>query len=397
MVLAGGIAARYTPGWFDPEDDCALRGLCGEPSPVLGRLWWVEGVGFALVVLGLAAVRRPPYDPGRRPAPAALHTAVVGLAGAVLFLIAGPVLLFAVLISTQAACAALCLLWLLQIGVLTTADRAFGPAVPARRLGAADPLTGLFALAVVAAGGLALAKDVFTTADGVLLVLLHGGCLAVGSLVTRRGPTVGTIVVAVLGLVAVGAVVVQSGVLAAPPAPVVRSAPVAPATTTPPPVPIVTPAAPPTTSTPTPTVAASVPCAAHDLAWSTVGWDAAMGARAVSVAATNTGPRPCYLDGFAGVRIDRGPRALQLTVQDGDPTDPYIGASASRVGVAPGGTVSFPLAWRMHAAGTDPTTPQSLQVALPAEGTWSDVALSAGPAPFDLADGATITVGGWRP
>jgi hypothetical protein len=67
------------------------------------------------------------------------------------------------------------------------------------------------------------------------------------------------------------------------------------------------------------------------------------------------------------------------------------------VGVAPGGAVSFPLAWRMHAAGTDPTTPQSVHVALAGAGTWSDVVLDEGPAPFDLADGATVTAGAWRP
>jgi hypothetical protein len=122
-----------------------------------------------------------------------------------------------------------------------------------------------------------------------------------------------------------------------------------------------------------------------------------MGARTVTVVARNTGTGPCYVDGFADVRIDRGTRPLQLTTQDGDPDDPYVGATAQRVGVAPGGAVSFPLAWRMHAAGTDPTTPQSVHVALAGAGTWSDVVLDEGPAPFDLADGATVTVGSWRP
>src|SRR4051794_29853695 len=176
MVVAGGIAAHYTPGWFDPDDDCGLRGLCGGPSPVLDRLWWVEGIGFAIVLLGVATTGRGATDPARRPARAAVHAGAVGAAGAALLVVLGPVVFIAALLSAQAGCAALCVLWLLQIGVLTAADRALGPAAPARRLGPAAPVTGLFAVAVVGVVGLALARDVVSTADGVLLVLVHGGC-----------------------------------------------------------------------------------------------------------------------------------------------------------------------------------------------------------------------------
>jgi hypothetical protein len=36
-------------------------------------------------------------------------------------------------------------------------------------------------------------------------------------------------------------------------------------------------------------------------------------------------------------------------------------------------------------------------VALAAGAGWADEALSAGPAPFDLVDGGTITIGSWQP
>jgi Protein of unknown function (DUF4232) len=285
-------------------------------------------------------------------------------------------------------------LWFLQIWVLTGLDRAFGPPAPARGIGPAGPVTGLFAIVAMAAVYEAVIRqDAFRMGYFWLLVLVHGAGLALGALLTRRNPVAGAAVVGALGLVLAGVGVVESGVLHRSEPPAVRAAPATPPPVAPAPV-VTVPIAP---TTPAPTVAASIPCTAAGLAWSTAGWDAAMGARAVTVVATNTGTRPCYVDGFADVRIGRGTRPLQLTTQDGDPTDPYIGGPAQRVGIAPGGAAWLPLSWRMHAAGTDPTTPQTLQVALAGADPWSDVPLSEGPAPFDLADGATLTIGSWRP
>jgi hypothetical protein len=71
--------------------------------------------------------------------------------------------------------------------------------------------------------------------------------------------------------------------------------------------------------------------------------------------------------------------------------------TAQRVGVAPGGTASFTLFWKGYGAAADHDTPQTMSVTLPGTAAPGDVPLGEGPAPFDVVDGATMQVSGWKP
>jgi hypothetical protein len=145
-------------------------------------------------------------------------------------------------------------------------------------------------------------------------------------------------------------------------------------------------------------VDADVACDQADLGFAVTGWDAAMGARFASLQATNTGARPCWVEGIPAVTLLQGGRPLQLPAEPGQTADGSP-AVVQRVGIAPGGNAYALLDWRTYAGWADDTTPQSVTVALaPGEPpVEAGIIGGPGPAPFDIADGGEWGIAAWAP
>jgi hypothetical protein len=405
VMLAGAvIAARYTPSWFDPDEDCSLRGRCVTPesTAILQASWWVVGAGFVVVLTGLAltwrALPRTPQPTAAYPLPVWGRAGAAALVGVTYGGVLGFFVLLSIFFAAQALPVALCVFWLLQGHALVGVQLRTGPA---RRSERADWTIGLSASAVAITVGALLtvpyrALDLFVIANTAVLVAAvlldraqpaRSGRLSESRPVQRSAGTM----IAALAVAVVGYVVIMAVPHPEPDA-------------TPLPSPQLHPAAPPyenqpTTSSvpaPAPPVEADTPCAPDDLTWSTTGWDATMGSRSVAVVATHHGRRPCYLDGFAAITIAQGDRPLQLVVEPASIAQPGLPVAAQRVGVAPGGTARFAVFWKGYGPAADQTTPQTLDVVLPGAAGPSAVPLSEGPAPFDVLDGATVHVDAWR-
>ena len=403
MLVGAVIAARYTPSWFDPDEDCSLHGRCVTPesTAVLQASWWVVGVGIVVVLAGLAltwrALPRIPRSSTAFPLPMWGRAGSAALVGLTFSWVLGGFALLSFLLAVQALPVALCTFWLLQGHALVGVQRRTGPA---RRSVRVEWVIGLSASAVAMAVGALLTVhypvlDLFVIANTVVLALavpLDRALPARAGHPSESGPLqrgAGTMIAAV----AVG--VVGFVVFTAVPRPEPDVTPL--------PSPQLHPAAPPaeqsatsSVAAPAPPVEAGIPCTPGDLTWSTTGWDAAMGTRAVTVVATHQGRRPCYLDGFAGITIAQGGRPLRLDVEPASTAQPGLPVVARRIGVAPGGTASFTVFWKGYGAAADRTTPQILEVVLPGGTDASAVPLSEETAPFDVVDGATVHVDAWR-
>jgi uncharacterized protein DUF4232 len=407
MVVVGVVAVRYTPFWFDPDEGCARLGRCPGPSTdaALRAMWVLESAGLGVVLLGLGLtwrrLRTTPSPPASHPLPAWAEAAAGAVAGVVLCVVPGWIVLLGVLVSPPAVPAALCLFWLAQAATVTALDRHVGPA---RRSALPGWLAGLVisALALAAMAGWAIEVRGPIGA----FPIIAGAVLALGLLVWRvtawraglepaRVWSAAGTAFAVLAIAAGALVWVSSPDGAADRAPPVDLA--VPETPLPAPAaPSAAPAAPEPSADPPAPVDAAVACTAAELTWSATGWDAAMGTRAVTVVAVSHTARPCYVDGFAEIAIEQGGRALRLTTEPGSPTGPEVPA-ARRVGLAEGGAACFPLVWKGYGAAADHGIPQALTVRLPGAAEPSAVPLGAAPAPFDLMDGGTVQVGPWQP
>ncbi|WP_219417436.1 DUF4232 domain-containing protein [Pseudonocardia nigra] len=404
MVIAGGVAQRYTPFWFDPDEGCALYGRCVTEASeaALRALWWVAGVGLVVLLLGVAGtVSALPRARQRAPQvelSAPVQAAVAGTAGLVTGTVGGPLVVFAILVAAQAVPAVVCLLWLVDARLVAVLVGKTGPAQHGARFGWS---TGLAAGALAVAVSAGLWSTGLAAGQWYLPAFAHGAALAVAVLVARlvAAPAGGRAGSAsgLVGTLAVFGAVTFLAAVPEPPDP----EPVGPPErhSAPPPVAAPSPAAPQTpdpTRPPAADVQAARVCAPGELTWSTAGWDAAMGGRWVTVVATSTAPVACSVDGFPRIDLRQGGRSLGLVVEPGSPIDPNVPVVARRVGIAPGGSASFVLHWRGYGAAADEDTPQTLVVALDGDRAWRDVPLSDGPAPFDLVDGATVVVGSWR-
>ncbi|TFV52833.1 DUF4232 domain-containing protein [Blastococcus sp. TF02A-35] len=415
MLAAGMRAGRYRPGWFDPDDGppCAFtpQGCPADLEAALRGLWWWVGAGGVVVLLGVVLVAvalSPEEPPSFRVLPGALHAAVTGLATAVATGVALLPALFLVLLGEHLLPGLVLAAWLGQ-GLLVAALHAWGAAAAPRR-------SWLVGLGVSAAGTAAVAVLLFAAPSlwgSWGPVMLADGAVVAGAVLVVRiagGPWTGrrpaapvraggaAAVLAVLAGVLVGLVASQRPdlVLARPPS---RPVPVAPEVPSlPPPTAAPVPSAPVPSTTPPAPVTADVPCAPADLRLEVGGFDAAMGARAASVQATNVGAAPCWLEGVPVVTLWQGGRPLRLAVEPG--SAPTGGpAVAQRVGVAPGGSALALLTWRTYAGWADAGTPQAVTVAV--DPSWDPVDVpivpGSGPAPFDIADGGTWAVAPWAP
>ncbi|MGY1623084.1 DUF4232 domain-containing protein [Geodermatophilus sp. SYSU D00965] len=416
MAWAGLRSARYRPGWLEPEVACLRSGEC-RPADVeagLTALWWAVGAGAVVLAVGvvLVALRRPPVavGPPARGRPPLVHAVVVAAAGSAVGLLLELPLLVALFAGAHAVPAALAVLWLVQAEVLAGLGLRLGPPGTSPRrawltgLAVSGAATFLVALAVGAGWA--------GSGDWWLLLLADGALLGLGTAVARltgeagRGgsPRHAAVALAVFGVAAfvlLGGVqaLVRTGVPAlvalGPPLPE-EPALTAPAPTAPPASPV--PLPPPVTTPPPPRVAADVPCAVGDLDLAVVGFDAAMGARAASVQARNTGDAPCWVEGVPVVTLLQGGRPLALTVEPG--RSPTGGpAPVERVGIAPGGTALSLLTWRTYAGWADAQTPQSVTVALDAGSPAVEAGIVGGApqVPFDIADGGAWGIAPWAP
>jgi hypothetical protein len=396
MLGAGVVASRFTPFWFDPDEGCALHGRCVTPASeaVLQLTWWPAGGGFVLALAGLVMMWRQLPASGSPPRlPVVGHAAAALVAGPVLTAVVGIVAIAAVLAAEQFVPLVLCVLWLAQAYVVG----AFG--AQTRRGWLIGLLAGAFATAAVV---MLLNKRIDTR----LLLLADGAVLAATVLVGRALPAPGerlhaprAAAAGTVGVLVAAAIVVLTfdpvgpGEARTPAAPAPAPAPAPPsASPSPPPVP-----APLPTVAPVPPPQAADLCDPADLAWSTTGWDAAMGSRAVTVVAAVQGTEPCFVDGFVDVVIAQGGRPLQLVSRTGFAAASTEPAPAQRVGIAPGGTAVFTLYWEGYGAAADGETPQSLRVALAGSAEPVEVPIGPEPAPFDLVDGGTIEIGPWQP
>jgi hypothetical protein len=142
-----------------------------------------------------------------------------------------------------------------------------------------------------------------------------------------------------------------------------------------------------------PGIHARTPCALTDVRLALEGFDAAMGARAATLRASNSSTRACYLDGFATVSLTQAGQPLDVTSGTTSSERPGSVGRATRVGIAPGGAATAVLYWRGYGAAADTTTSQTLEVTL-RQGT-QPLSVAVGPQLFDLVDGGELRVGNW--
>jgi hypothetical protein len=412
MAGAGWQAGRYRPNPFDPDDGLSCRfSADGCPTPeevaaALRSLWWWVGAGGVVLLAGVALTvwqcAASPRGRSARGLAAPAHAVVAGVAGGVLIAVLAFPMVLALLTGAHMVPAAVATVWLLQAVVIAGFDGVLGSPSGTPRRGRVTGLVVSAAACAVAiwaavAGG--SGEGFFRT-----VAVVDGTVVALGVLLARlladRRATRGTRATAAAVLTAAVVPVVLLGLPGAlEPDP--ASPPVARPTPVPEPPPTSAPAPPPASTSPSPpAVAADVPCAADELRFEVLGFDAALGARAASIRATNVGARPCWVERAPVVRLTQGGRPLDLTVEPGRSPDGGP-ALAQRVGVAPGGTALALLTWRTYAGWADASTPQSLTVALGAGAAPSQARIvappGAGPAPFDLADGGTWGVAPWAP
>ena len=405
MGWAGVQSARLRPPWLDHDDGppCA-RSPGGCPADIDAALtawWWWVGVGGALALVGLVLLVRglgnaPSQYPPSGPL---LHAGAVGVIGGVIGYGCALFALFALLFSAHALPLGIGAGFLGQAVVVAALDHGLGRTPPRRAL-----LTGMAACALgVGATLLFLTQDRSSVAwpaapvvDGAVLAL----CVAVARAFRRRsvagrGAEGRAVAVFALLLVAVvGGAVGLSATRDEAPRALARTPVPAPA---PSPAPDPAPAPVPPPAPPLPPVEAPVPCAMADLAFSVVGFDAAMGARAAALQATNVSTSSCWVEGVPVVTLSQG-RPLRLVAEPGQA--PSGGpAPVQRVGLAPGGTALSLLTWRTYGGLADDETPQSVTAAvgpgLPQAAVT--VMASGGPAPFDLIEGAAWGIAPWAP
>jgi hypothetical protein len=414
-AVAGLSAGQYVAGWFDPDDGppCALRpGGCGPggPEAALRGLWWWVGAGGLVVVAGVVltvwALDSARTDGPVRRLPAVVHALAIGSLSPLVVVPLTPVAFFLLLVGDPAHMLVALLLigWLLEALLLTVVDAAvgeWGVSPRGRALGgvtAAALAFGVTAVDQVRDPGRLDAPAVLRHMTALALAVLFARFLAASPEGGGRGRAAGAAVGAAVVL-AVAALVLVSVVrrpVADPRAPVDRvPVPSPPSSAAPVPTP------PPVVATPTPSppvAAADVPCAQSDLDFSIGGFDGAMGARAASLVATNTGTAPCWVEGVPVVVLLQGGRPLALQASPGE-TPEGTPAESQRVGVAPGGTVFALLSWRTYGGWADAESPQAVSVALDPSSTLVTAAMPAdsGPAPFDIADGGAWGIAPWAP
>ncbi|MGY1807765.1 DUF4232 domain-containing protein [Blastococcus sp. SYSU D00669] len=407
MLLAGSAAGRYSPGWFDPGDPLPCGCSPAEAAAARTSLWIWVAVGAGGVLAGALLLVRWLDPAPRRPAgplPAAAHALLAGMVGFVVPVVLFLPVIFLVLVGDHLVPLAALGAWLVHAAAVAGADRVAGAAWSSPRRSwltglAAGALGSGAAWAVLLAGPTArnAVPAVVDAAVVALTVLAARTLLAPRGSGSRAGRAAGAAAAAVAVALVVVAVLVPA-VLLPRPEPVVAADPAPAAPTTQPPVPPPTSAAPVPATTAPPPVEAEVPCGPADLRFSVTGWDAAMGARAAAVEATNTGTRPCWVEGVPVVTLLQGGRPLTLVVEQGQSADgspPVV----QRVGIAPGGHAYALLDWRTYAGWADAETPQSVTVALAPGAPAADAAVvgGPGPAPFDLADGGTWGIAPWAP
>ncbi len=432
---AGLEAGQYMPEWGEADPRCIRVGEC-TPAGVAGTLrslWWVVAVAASAVLLGVAVLARVlssvPRGLSRRTLLPGMHAVVAGLTGGLVAAVFAVPALVGFFLSPHAVVGAALAIWLVPAAAVAVVDQLTGsPGSSPRRAW----LAGL-AISPLAAVGAGL---LLSTGAASFLVHLSGGVfLAYGAVVAllvfadrsreepwavggpaaapaypptsapRRPTDPARVLVAVLAVLSVLAVVGGLRSLAEPgnsfwafpDRSALPSTPVVPLPEPqPPPQPQPVPEPPP--AAPPPVVEASVPCAPEDLSFAVPAFDAAMGARASNLQATNVGPVPCWVEGVPVVTLLQGGRPLSLTVEPGQ-TPAGEPATVQRVHLAPGGSAFAFLTWRTYTGWADAETPQTVTVALDPESPAQEAAVNAdhGPAPFDIADGGTWEIAPWAP
>jgi hypothetical protein len=407
LVAAMG-ASWYVSAW--PED----RSWCGELSrcPALDAdaafrlLWWPVGLGLA--VLAAAAVLLAASMPPRlrsatgRPLAGPVHALVAGLVALGSAFLLGVTLLIAAFVGPHLLVVALTAAWPAQAAAVVLAGRLVRAAPRTSR---AEWVTALL-VSALGVGAVVLVGLYDARAGVTAFPVVDALVVAIGVLVQRsvtglaqaRRPTWPSLAGGV-AVLTVGAVLLLQLLVPGAPGRIARLPVVAAAPATPTPAPTTPTPAPATpTPAPTPAVAADAPCAQSDLTFSVGGFDAAMGARAAALVATNTGASSCWLEGVPVVVLLQGGRPLALQVGPGQ-TAEGAPATSQRVGVAPGGTAVALLTWRSYGGWADLETPQAVTVALDASTTLVSAALpaGAGAAPFDIADGGAWGIAPWAP
>lgn len=136
------------------------------------------------------------------------------------------------------------------------------------------------------------------------------------------------------------------------------------------------------------------PCTGPDLRAGITGFDAATGARFLTVTAENVTDRPCALDGRPALSFDRASGTTPNVLLQPDRSD----QNPTRIVLAPGGVATSQLTWRAMSTTNDPdvtthvvvtTVPLAPPVRLPVS---SVEGISSG---ADILEGATVTVAPW--
>ncbi|MHA7133670.1 DUF4232 domain-containing protein [Oerskovia turbata] len=136
------------------------------------------------------------------------------------------------------------------------------------------------------------------------------------------------------------------------------------------------------------------PCTGADLRAGITGFDAATGARFLTVTAENVSGRPCALDGRPGLSFVRASGTVPNVLVQPDSSS----QNPTRIVVAAGATATSHLTWRAMSTANDPDVTTAVVVttvpgATPAQLSTASVdGISSG---ADILEGATVTVAPW--
>jgi hypothetical protein len=136
------------------------------------------------------------------------------------------------------------------------------------------------------------------------------------------------------------------------------------------------------------------PCTGADLEVRVHGGDAALGRRFLLLAARNTGPVPCAVEGTPAVEFWRASGTPALDVETGTPPGT---AAPGRIVVPAGGAVYAELQWGAMSTALDPdvTVALGVRAVRGADAVRLEVPAEAG-GPLDVLAGAAVAVGPWQ-
>lgn len=183
MLVAGWWMGRYTAFWFDPDEGCAMRGQCENPS-MLAVGWWVVGAGAAVVLIGIVTrwcASSPLPGPGLSRSGSGWNrieaVALTTLGAALICSVSLFAVLVAVMLSDHAGLTVAVVMWLAQANAVAVVDRSLHDGRRSRRRGWE---TGLVAATLAVVATWLAAREIDVPSQSLLpMVAVWTGAVAV--------------------------------------------------------------------------------------------------------------------------------------------------------------------------------------------------------------------------